>query len=159
IRLLDPPLHEFLPKSTEEKNSIASQLNVTVSELEHYIESLNEVNPMLGHRGCRLAITYPELYIMQAEAIMESALKLKQQGIHCQSYVMISLVTTVSEFTTLKSQVVERIEALKSEKRASVHYMIGTMIETPRACLIAGDLARECEFFSFGTNDLTQLTF
>lgn len=159
IRLLDPPLHEFLPKSTEEKNSVASQLNVTVSELEHYIESLNEVNPMLGHRGCRLAITYPELYIMQAEAIMESALKLKQQGIHCQPEIMIPLVSTVSEFTTLKSQVVERIEALQSEMGASVHYMIGTMIETPRACLIAGDLARECDFFSFGTNDLTQLTF
>ena len=138
---------------------MASQLNVTVSELEHYIESLNEVNPMLGHRGCRLAITYPELYIMQAEAIMESALNLKQQGIDCQPEIMIPLVSTVSEFTTLKSQVVERIEALQAEMGASVHYMIGTMIETPRACLIAGDLARECDFFSFGTNDLTQLTF
>lgn len=159
IRLLDPPLHEFLPNSTEEKNSVASQLNVSVAELDHYMESLNEVNPMLGHRGCRLAITYPELYIMQAEAIMESALKLKKQGIDCQPEIMIPLVSTVSEFTTLKTQVVECIEALQAEMGVSVHYMIGTMIETPRACLIAGDLARECDFFSFGTNDLTQLTF
>ncbi|MEB8107838.1 pyruvate, phosphate dikinase [Staphylococcus equorum] len=159
IRLLDPPLHEFLPKSTEEKSSVAGQLNVPVKTLEQYIENLNEVNPMLGHRGCRLAITYPELYVMQVEAIMESALRLKVQGIDCQPEIMIPLVSTVAEFTTLKTQITERIEVLQQEAGESVNYLIGTMIETPRACLIAGDLAKECDFFSFGTNDLTQLTF
>ena len=159
IRLLDPPLHEFLPKSTEEKSSVAGQLNVSVKTLEQYIENLNEVNPMLGHRGCRLAITYPELYVMQVEAIMESALRLKAQGIDCQPEIMIPLVSTVAEFTTLKTQITERIEVLQQEAGESVNYLIGTMIETPRACLIAGDLAKECDFFSFGTNDLTQLTF
>ncbi|MGX5791584.1 pyruvate, phosphate dikinase [Staphylococcus equorum] len=159
IRLLDPPLHEFLPKSTEEKSSVARQLNVPVKTLEQYIENLNEVNPMLGHRGCRLAITYPELYVMQVEAIMESALRLKAQGIDCQPEIMIPLVSTVAEFTTLKTQITERIEVLQQEAGESVNYLIGTMIETPRACLIAGDLAKECDFFSFGTNDLTQLIF
>lgn len=159
IRLLDPPLHEFLPKSTEEKSSVAGQLNVPVKTLEQYIENSNEVNPMLGHRGCRLAITYPELYVMQVEAIMESALRLKAQGIDCQPEIMIPLVSTVAEFTTLKTQITERIEVLQQEAGESVNYLIGTMIETPRACLIAGDLAKECDFFSFGTNDLTQLTF
>ncbi|MGO2107448.1 MAG: pyruvate, phosphate dikinase [Staphylococcus equorum] len=159
IRLLDPPLHEFLPKSAEEKSSVAGQLNVPVKTLEQYIENLNEVNPMLGHRGCRLAITYPELYVMQVEAIMESALRLKAQGIDCQPEIMIPLVSTVAEFTTLKTQITERIEVLQQEAGESVNYLIGTMIETPRACLIAGDLAKECDFFSFGTNDLTQLTF
>lgn len=159
IRLLDPPLHEFLPKSTEEKSSVAGQLNVPVKTLEQYIENLNEVNPMLGHRGCRLAITYPELYVMQVEAIMESALRLKVQGIDCQPEIMIPLVSTVAEFTTLKTQITERIEVLQQEAGESVNYLIGTMIETPRACLIVGDLAKECDFFSFGTNDLTQLTF
>lgn len=159
IRLLDPPLHEFLPKSTEEKSSVAGQLNVPVKTLEQYIENLNEVNPMLGHRGCRLAITYPELYVMQVEAIMESALRLKAQGIDCQPEIMIPLVSTVAEFTTLKTQITERIEVLQQEAGEPVNYLIGTMIETPRACLIVGDLAKECDFFSFGTNDLTQLTF
>ena len=134
-------------------------MNVTIKELDQYIESLNEVNPMLGHRGCRLAITYPELYIMQAEAIIESALELKAQGVSCQPEIMIPLVSTVAEFTTLKAQIISRIETLQQEAKEHIHYMIGTMIETPRACLIASELAKECDFFSFGTNDLTQLTF
>ena len=159
IRLLDPPLHEFLPNSNNEKATVAEQLNVTIKELDQYIESLNEVNPMLGHRGCRLAITYPELYIMQAEAIIESALELKAQGVSCQPEIMIPLVSTVAEFTTLKAQIISRIETLQQEAKEHIHYMIGTMIETPRACLIASELAKECDFFSFGTNDLTQLTF
>ena len=159
IRLLDPPLHEFLPNSNNEKATVAEQLNVTIKELDQYIESLNEVNPMLGHRGCRLAITYPELYIMQAEAIIESALELKAQGVSCQPEIMIPLVSTVAEFTTLKAQIISRIETLQQEAGEHIHYMIGTMIETPRACLIASELAKECDFFSFGTNDLTQLTF
>ncbi|RIM39348.1 pyruvate, phosphate dikinase, partial [Staphylococcus cohnii] len=115
IRLLDPPLHEFLPNSNNEKATVAEQLNVTIKELDQYIESLNEVNPMLGHRGCRLAITYPELYIMQAEAIIESALELKAQGVSCQPEIMIPLVSTVAEFTTLKAQIISRIETLQQE--------------------------------------------
>lgn len=159
IRLLDPPLHEFLPSSVEEKNNVAQQLNVSARELEQYIESLDEVNPMLGHRGCRLAITYPELYVMQAEAIVKSALRLKAQGIETQPEIMIPLVSTVAEFTILKAQIVEKIEQLQQEAGETIQYLIGTMIETPRACLIAGELAKVCDFFSFGTNDLTQLTF
>lgn len=131
IRLLDPPLHEFLPSSVEEKNNVAEQLNVSVRELEQYIENLNEVNPMLGHRGCRLAITYPELYVMQAEAIVSSALRLKAQGIECQPEIMIPLVSTVAEFTILKDQIVEKIEQLQQEAGDRIQYLIGTMIETP----------------------------
>ncbi|WP_436862764.1 pyruvate, phosphate dikinase [Staphylococcus caeli] len=159
IRLLDPPLHEFLPNSQDEKQAVANQLDVPVSELEQLIESLNEVNPMLGHRGCRLAITYPELYLMQAEAIIESALRMKAQGVACRPEIMIPLVSTVAEFTILKVKIKERIDKIQQEAGETIDYMIGTMIETPRACLIAGDLAKECDFMSFGTNDLTQLTF
>jgi len=159
IRLLDPPLHEFLPNSQEDKQAVANQLEVPINELEQLIESLNEVNPMLGHRGCRLAITYPELYLMQVEAIIESALRLKAQGIACQPEIMIPLVSTVDEFSILKTNINERIDRIQQEAKESIDYSIGTMIETPRACLIAGELARECDFMSFGTNDLTQLTF
>ena len=120
------------------------------------IVDLHEVNPMLGHRGCRLAITYPELYEMQVEAIMGSVLKLKKEGITCKPEIMIPLVSTVEEFTTL---LVKTIEQLEDEQGDNVPYLIGTMIETPRACLVADELAKHCDFFSFGTNDLTQLTF
>lgn len=159
IRLLDPPLHEFLPRSESEKAQVAEQLGVTVTTLDKHIESLNEVNPMLGHRGCRLAITYPELYVMQAEAIMKSVIRLKEEGIDTNPEIMIPLVSTVEEFTTLKTLITERIEALAQETGQDLHYLIGTMIETPRACLIAAELATVSDFFSFGTNDLTQLTF
>lgn len=159
IRLLDPPLHEFLPRSESEKAHVAEQLGVTVTTLDKHIESLNEVNPMLGHRGCRLAITYPELYVMQAEAIMKSVIRLKEEGIDTNPEIMIPLVSTVEEFTTLKTLITERIEALAQETGQDLHYLIGTMIETPRACLIAAELATVSDFFSFGTNDLTQLTF
>lgn len=159
IRLLDPPLHEFLPRSESEKAQVAEQLGFTVTTLDKHIESLNEVNPMLGHRGCRLAITYPELYVMQAEAIMKSVIRLKEEGIDTNPEIMIPLVSTVEEFTTLKTLITERIEALAQETGQDLHYLIGTMIETPRACLIAAELATVSDFFSFGTNDLTQLTF
>lgn len=130
-----------------------------MTTLDKHIESLNEVNPMLGHRGCRLAITYPELYVMQAEAIMKSVIRLKEEGIDTNPEIMIPLVSTVEEFTTLKTLITERIEALAQETGQDLHYLIGTMIETPRACLIAAELATVSDFFSFGTNDLTQLTF
>ncbi|MCD8879613.1 pyruvate, phosphate dikinase [Staphylococcus kloosii] len=159
IRLLDPPLHEFLPRSEEEKESVAIQLNVSTRELNQNIEQLHEVNPMLGHRGCRLAITYPELYEMQVEAIMNSVIRLKEQGIETNPEIMIPLVSTVEEFKTLKAMIIDKIERMAQENGHKLNYAIGTMIETPRACLIAHEIAKEADFFSFGTNDLTQLTY
>lgn len=159
IRLLDPPLHEFLPRSEEEKESVAIQLNVSTRELNQNIEQLHEVNPMLGHRGCRLAITYPELYEMQVEAIMNSVIRLKEQGIETNPEIMIPLVSTVEEFKTLKAMIIDKIERMAQENGYELNYAIGTMIETPRACLIAHEIAKEADFFSFGTNDLTQLTY
>lgn len=159
IRLLDPPLHEFLPRSEEEKESVASQLNVSTRELNQSIEQLHEVNPMLGHRGCRLAITYPELYEMQVEAIMNSVIRLKEQCIETNPEIMIPLVSTVEEFKTLKAMIIDKIERMAQENGHELNYAIGTMIETPRACLIAHEIAKEADFFSFGTNDLTQLTY
>ena len=153
------PLHEFLPSSEEDINNVSQQLNVSSEFLRKRIVDLNEVNPMLGHRGCRLAVTYPELYEMQVEAIIESVIKLQKEGVTCLPEIMIPLVSTVEEFTTLKERLVNTITHLEKESQQDIQYMIGTMIETPRACLIANDLAKHCDFFSFGTNDLTQLTF
>ncbi|KIX90898.1 pyruvate phosphate dikinase [Staphylococcus microti] len=159
VRLLDPPLHEFLPKGDDEVRNVAQQLNISEQQLNKRIAELHETNPMLGHRGCRLAITYPELYVMQAEAIMGSVARLKAEGINCKPEIMIPLVSTVEEFKLLKAQIVECIDKLAEETGQSLTYLIGTMIETPRACMVAGTLAEECDFFSFGTNDLTQLTY
>lgn len=159
VRLLDPPLHEFLPSSDEDIASVAEQLDIPKDVLRKRIAELNEVNPMLGHRGCRLAITYPELYEMQVEVIIESVLQLKKEGIECHPEIMIPLVSTVEEFITLKDRLAETITQLKNDAKTNVNYLIGTMIETPRACLIAQQLAQHCDFFSFGTNDLTQLTY
>lgn len=159
VRLLDPPLHEFLPSSDEDIASVAEQLDIPKDVLRKRIAELNEVNPMLGHRGCRLAITYPELYEMQVEAIIESVLQLKKEGIECHPEIMIPLVSTVEEFITLKDRLAETITQLKNDAKTNVNYLIGTMTETPRACLIAQQLAQHCDFFSFGTNDLTQLTY
>lgn len=159
VRLLDPPLHEFLPSSDEDIASVAEQLDIPKDVLRKRIAELNEVNPMLGHRGCRLAITYLELYEMQVEAIIESVLQLKKEGIECHPEIMIPLVSTVEEFITLKDRLAETITQLKNDAKTNVNYLIGTMIETPRACLIAQQLAQHCDFFSFGTNDLTQLTY
>lgn len=157
IRLLDPPLHEFLPHTQEEIAAVAAQLDLSAAALEKRIAELDEVNPMLGHRGCRLAITYPELYEMQAEAIINSIIRLKAQGMNCHPEIMIPLVATVNEFTELQTNIETKIESLIEGHE--VDYKIGTMIETPRACLIAEQLAEHSDFFSFGTNDLTQLTY
>ncbi len=159
VRLLDPPLHEFLPSSDEDIQNVAQQLDISTDILRKRMAELNEVNPMLGHRGCRLAVTYPELYEMQVEAIIESVLKLQQEDIKCQPEIMIPLVSTVEEFTTLKERLAATITQLENDANTKVNYLIGTMIETPRACLIAQHLAKHCDFFSFGTNDLTQLTY
>lgn len=159
VRLLDPPLHEFLPKSEDEIQNVAQQLAIPVEKLNKRILELHETNPMLGHRGCRLAITYPELYVMQAEAIMNSVAQLQQEGVHCQPEIMIPLVSTVEEFKILQTQIVEAIQRIETTTDQTLHFLMGTMIETPRACMIANELAEVCDFFSFGTNDLTQLTY
>ncbi|QYA42771.1 pyruvate, phosphate dikinase [Macrococcoides bohemicum] len=159
VRLLDPPLHEFLPKGGEEVKAVANQLGVTTDFLEKRISELHEFNPMLGHRGCRLAITYPELYEMQTEAIITAVLNLKGKGIETKPEIMIPLVSTTQEFVILKDVVKKKAQEIMDAKGVQVDYLIGTMIETPRACLVAGELAQHSEFFSFGTNDLSQLTY
>ena len=184
IRLLDPPLHEFLPKreqlmvaiaglpsaTTKQKKELveeykeygakgAGDLKKILPELLARVEELHEFNPMLGHRGCRLGITYPEITEMQARAILEAAVAVDKEGIKTHAEVMIPLIATVKEMAN-QGAIVRRVaEEVFKEKGRHVHYLVGTMIELPRACLVAGEIAKEAEFFSFGTNDLTQTTF
>jgi pyruvate,orthophosphate dikinase len=159
IRLLDPPLHEFLPHGEEEIRSLSLKLGVPFAELQAKVQSLREVNPMLGHRGCRLGITFPEIYRMQVQAIMEAALEVSSRGTVVRPEVMIPLVAEVEELRLLRRDLTAVIERLFTEKRRKIPYLLGTMIELPRAALTAGEIAREADFFSFGTNDLTQTTF
>ncbi|MBC1569259.1 pyruvate, phosphate dikinase [Listeria sp. FSL L7-1425] len=159
IRLLDPPLHEFLPKTNREIEQLAGAMNRTVSQLTKRIQALAESNPMLGHRGCRLAITFPEIYRMQAEAIMESAVIVHDEGIDVHPEIMIPLIATKSELSYIKTELKQAIHAIFDKERVVLPYDIGTMIEIPRACVTADEIAEEAQFFSFGTNDLTQLTY
>ena len=159
IRLLDPPLHEFLPNEDEDIAEIAKELDIEFDELKSTVISLHEMNPMMGHRGCRLPITYPEILEMQARAIIEAAIELTKQGISVKPEIMIPVVGLVKEVSILKKQIVEIAEELISSNNVKFDYKVGTMIEIPRACLVADEIAKEAEFFSFGTNDLTQLTF
>ncbi len=159
IRLLDPPLHEFLPQDEEAQAQVAKELGVTVEEVRRRVQQLHEFNPMLGHRGVRLAITYPEIYEMQVRAIFEAATQLAKEGVKVIPEVMIPLVGTVRELEEIKASLVKVAEEVMSEAGVRVEYQFGTMIEVPRAALLADKIAQEAEFFSFGTNDLTQLTF
>ncbi len=159
IRLLDPPLHEFLPSKKEDIESLAKKMNLTFDEVNDTVNDLKEVNPMLGHRGCRLAVTYPEIYRMQARAIITAALRLKAEGSEITPEIMIPLVGDLAELKFVKSQIVEEINTVFEELNNKVEYKIGTMIEVPRAALLADEIAKEADFFSFGTNDMTQMTF
>ena len=159
IRLLDPPLHEFLPHGGEESKLLARSLDIPRNDLQRIVEGLRESNPMLGHRGCRLGITYPEITEMQGRAIFEAAVKAKRRGIDVRPEIMIPLVSTVAEFDNQRAILETAAEQVLGVMGETVPYLIGTMIELPRAALTAGDIALRAEFFSFGTNDLTQTTF
>ena len=163
VRYLDPPLHEFLPAKnmTEEIEAIAKELNVTVEHIIHKIDELHEFNPMMGHRGCRLAVTFPEIAAMQTRAVIKAALNVnaKHPDWHIVPEIMIPLVGEVKELKYVKDVVVETADKLIAEAGSSMKYKVGTMIEIPRAALTADEIAKEAEFFSFGTNDLTQMTF
>jgi pyruvate,orthophosphate dikinase len=159
IRLLDPPMHEFLPKEEKDIRPLAKRLGMKFEELKAYIESLQEFNPMLGHRGVRLGITHPDLYDMQVEAIFRAAAKLKKEGLNPKPEVMIPLVGHVNEMRIMRERVVEIARKVMAEEGVEIHFKVGTMVEVPRAAITADEIAREAEFFSFGTNDLTQMTF
>ncbi len=159
IRLLDPPLHEFLPTRPEQFRKLAREMRVPARTLEEKAAQLHEANPMLGHRGCRLGVTFPEIYDMQARAIFEAAAACAKKGIRVLPEVMIPLVGTVREFTDIAARTRAIADEVRRKTRVDVAYLVGTMIEIPRACLIAEAIGREAEFFSFGTNDLTQMTY
>jgi pyruvate,orthophosphate dikinase len=160
IRLLDPPLHEFLPQEQKDIDALAETMKVSAQQIRHKVEFLHEFNPMLGHRGCRLGITFPEIYDMQVQAIMEAACELvKNEGYSIVPEIMIPLVATVKELALLKANAVKICDEVIARYDVTVEYLIGTMIELPRAALTADEIAVEAEFFSFGTNDLTQTTF
>jgi len=159
VRLLDPPLHEFLPNTDEDIKRVAENLGIEFKQLKAKVEALHEINPMLGHRGCRLGITFPEIYQMQARAIFETACELKSEGVDVKPEIMIPLVGHVNEFKRTKSELLKVAKEVLSVNNVNLEYKVGTMIEVPRACLTADEIAKEADFFSFGTNDLTQMTF
>jgi pyruvate,orthophosphate dikinase len=160
IRFIDPPLHEFLPRETSDIEALARELGVTFDELLNRIDSLSESNPMMGHRGCRLAVTYPEIIEMQTKAIIYAAISSKRIGIDVKPELMIPLVSTLGEFKLLSEIVRDVANTIIKREKIDLAYKVGVMIETPRGAIGAGMLAEYgCEFFSFGTNDLTQMTF
>lgn len=159
IRLLDPPLHEFLPKEKALQIELAKKMNMDPKEVKDKVDSLQELNPMLGLRGCRLGLTYPEIYEMQINAIMEAACNMKKKGVKVIPEIMIPLVVVEEEMRLLREQAYRVAEEVIDKKKVKVDYKIGTMIETPRAALTANQIAKHAEFFSFGTNDLTQMTY
>ncbi len=158
VRTLDPPLHEFLPHDDANQQIMADEMGITLDEVKAKVQSLHEFNPMLGHRGCRLGISYPEITEMQARAIIEAACDLKKEGVNVLPEIMIPLVGTTPEFKNQKKVVVDTADKVMKEKGIKVDYLVGTMIEVPRAAITADKIAEEAQFFSFGTNDLTQMT-
>ena len=159
IRLLDPPLHEFVPTERESQIELAEEMNISLRKVQEKVKSLAEVNPMLGHRGCRLGNTYPEITEMQTRAIIEAALNMADKGIKSQPEIMVPLIGTIEEFLMQKKIITTTIDKIFAERKQKIDYLVGTMIEIPRAALTADKIAEHAEFFSFGTNDLTQLTF
>jgi pyruvate,orthophosphate dikinase len=161
IRLLDPPLHEFLPHDDKSRAELAQRMGLKPAEIRARAEQLHEANPMLGHRGCRLSITYPEILDMQVTAIVEAAIHCKQRRINAVAEIMIPLVGTATELKVLRERALTAIEKVKTKQgyRGQLGILIGTMIEIPRAALTADEVAEHADFFSFGTNDLTQMTF
>ena len=159
IRLLDPPLHEFLPSKDSDIATLADSLGISVSDLKKKIVSLKEFNPMMGHRGCRLSITYPEIVVMQTKAIIGAAIECSKNGVVVKPEIMVPLVGDVNELKYIKNIIKEVCDDMISSSDVSIKYMIGTMIEVPRATVMADEIAKEAEFFSFGTNDLTQMTY
>ena len=158
IRFLDPPLHEFLPNDEAQMKELAPQLGITVDHLKEVVESLHEFNPMMGHRGCRLSITYPEIAVMQTKAIIMAAIEVAKAGKKVRPEIMVPIVGFVEEFEFVKKIVVETADALIKESGIELEYKVGTMIEVPRAAVVADNIGKSADFFSFGTNDLTQLT-
>ena len=159
IRFLDPPLHEFLPHTDDEVKALAKDLDMDFVSLKNKVESLKEFNPMMGHRGCRLAVTYPEIAVMQTKAVINAALEVEKEGIKVTPEIMIPLVGDVNELKYVKNIVVETADAIIKDNNSDLKYKVGTMIEIPRAAILADKIAEEAEFFSFGTNDLTQMTY
>ncbi len=159
IRLLDPPLHEFVPHEEANQKEMAKEMGISVEKIKQLVDNLHEFNPMLGHRGCRLGNTYPEITEMQARAILEAAVNLKKKGIDARPEIMVPLIGTVKEFKMQEEIIRKTAEKVFKEKGEKIDYLLGTMIEIPRAALVASEIAEVAEFFSFGTNDLTQMTF
>jgi pyruvate,orthophosphate dikinase len=159
IRLLDPPLHEFLPHTEEEIGEVAAALDVDSDLVERRNRDLQEFNPMLGHRGCRLGVTYPEIYETQVRAIMEAACNVSKDGVRPIPEIMIPIVGIEEELKRMRELAVETADAVVKAAGTAVEYTVGTMIELPRACIIADDIAGHADFFSFGTNDLTQTAY
>jgi pyruvate,orthophosphate dikinase len=159
IRLLDPPLHEFLPHDDKTRREMAHKVGMSLNEVIVAATRLEELNPMLGHRGCRLGITYPDIYDMQVRAIIEAACNVKKKGIGVHPEIMIPLPGTAAEVKLLKDNIHKTARVVMKNRGVKVKYLVGTMIEVPRAALMADRIAEQAEFFSFGTNDLTQMTF
>ncbi len=158
IRLLDPPLHEFIPQDEAGQRVMAQEMRVPLGKIKMRVEALHEFNPMMGHRGCRLGITYPEITEMQTRAILEAALNIQEKGVHARPEIMVPLVGSVREFEAQAAVIRKTAETVFAERGQRIHFLLGTMIETPRAVLVADSIGAQAEFFSFGTNDLTQMT-
>jgi pyruvate,orthophosphate dikinase len=161
IRFLDPPLHEFLPTNAEDIKELAEEMNMEIADLKAVISSLHEFNPMMGHRGCRLTVSHPEIAEMQTRAVIEAAINVQKKHPEWKMVpeIMIPLIGEAKEFSYVKNIVVETADTIIAQSGIDLEYLVGTMIEIPRACLTADEVAKEAEFFSFGTNDLTQMTF